>query len=113
MRYVDCLIESSSVCARHTFQAVNGIIMWRLNVLDELTDVPNKAGEAYKRLYHQEWRSSQVIQATAEGNTFRGFLGDYSIKILQGSVVLGEMEFTLDTDLEITCAGDASNVICA
>jgi hypothetical protein len=87
--------------------------MWQLNILDETTKLPNKAGETYQRLYHQEWRSSQVIQAAADGNTFRGFLGDYSIKLLQGSVLLSEMEFTLDTDLEITCTGDASNVICS
>ena len=61
--------------------------MWALNILDDKSDLPIKARESYQRLYHEEWRSSQVIQATAEGNTFRGFLGDYSIKLLQGSDV--------------------------
>jgi hypothetical protein len=58
------------------------MLMWALNIL------PHKAGEFYRRLYHEEWRSSQVIhQATTEGNTARRFLGDYSIKLLQGSAV--------------------------
>ena len=83
------------------------MLIWALNIL------PNKAGESYQRLYHEEWISSQVIhQATAEGNTFRGFLGDYSLKLLQGSDVFPEMEFTLDGDFEITCSGDTSRVIC-
>ena len=70
------------------------MLIWALNIL------PNKAEESYQRLYHEEWISSQVIhQATAEGNTFRGFLGDYSLKLLQGSDVFTQMEFTLDGDL--------------
>ena len=87
--------------------------MWALNILDDNSDLPNKAGESYQRLYHEEWRSSQMIQATTEGNGFRGFLGDYSLKLIKGSDVLVEMEFTLDADLEIICSGAASNVICA
>ena len=83
------------------------MLIWALNIL------PNKAGESYQRLYHEEWRSSQLIQATIEENLFRGFLGDYSMKLLQGSDVFAEMDFTLDGDLEITCSGDASYVTCA
>ena len=62
---------------------------------------------------NEDWRSSQLIQAMTEGNTFRGFLGDYSMKLLQGYDVLTEMDFTLDEDFEIICSGDASNVVCA
>ena len=87
--------------------------MWQLNILDDTTDLPNKAGETYQRLYQEEWRSSQLIQARPEGITFRGFHGDYSIKLLQGSDVLTEAEFSLDGDLEITCSGDSSNVTCS
>ena len=93
-------------------QAVHGILMWHLNILDENTSLPNKAGDKYLQLYKEEWRSSQTCQGSSTGTRFRGFLGDYSMKVLHGSEVLSELEFTLDEDLQIACSGDSSNLHC-
>ena len=89
--------------------------MWHLRddgILDENTSLPNKAGEAYMKLYNQEWRTSKTIQISSEWTGFRGFLGDYSMKVLRGSEVLSELEFTLEEDLKIACSGDSSNLHC-
>jgi GH35 family endo-1,4-beta-xylanase len=93
--------------------AVDGILMWNMNILDADTDLPNKAGEEYQRLYHEEWRSSQTIQASAAGLTFRAFLGHYSIRVLQGAEVLAEQEFSLDEDVHIACTEDSSGISCS
>ena len=54
-----------------------------------------------------------MLQVNQDGSTFRGFMGDYSLKLLQGSNVLGEMEFKLEDDLEIVCDGNVSIVLCS
>ena len=88
--------------------------MWALEtILDDDTNLPNKAGEVYERLYHEEWRTNQLIPATHTRVTVRGFLGEYRIRILQGSEVLTELEFTLDQDLEISCTGTPASVTCS
>ena len=84
--------------------------MWDLNILDAETDLPNKAGEIYQRLYHEEWRSSQILQGNEKH--FRGFMGTYKMKILKDSLVLGEFSFQLENDLEIKCKVDLSNALC-
>ena len=81
--------------------------MWALEtMLDDDTNQPNKAGEVYERLYHEEWRTNMLVPTTYGSRvTVRGFLGEYRVRILQGSEVLTELEFTLDQDLEISCTG--------
>ena len=85
--------------------------MWALNILDDATNLPNQAGEAYASLYHEEWRTREIIAASL--GTVRAFLGDYSLRILQGSQVVTQFDFTLDQDLEITCTGAPSTVLCS
>ena len=43
--------------------------MWNMNILDEETNLPNKAGETYQRLYNEEWRSSQLLEELSEENS--------------------------------------------
>lgn len=89
--------------------------MWALEtILDDDTNLPNKAGEVYERLYHDEWRTNHLVPATLQMTvSVRGFLGDYRIRIIQGSEVLSELEFTLDQDLEISCTGTLANITCS
>ena len=89
--------------------------MWALEtILDDDTDLPNKAGEVYERLYHDEWRTNHLVPATLQMTvSVRGFLGDYRIRLIQGSEVLSELEFTLDQDLEISCTGTLANITCS
>ena len=86
--------------------------MWALEtILDDDTNLPNKAGEVYERLYHDEWRTNHLVPATLQMTvSVRGFLGDYRIRIIQGSEVLSELEFTLYQDLEISCTGTLANI---
>ena len=74
---------------------------------------PNKAGEAYQRLYHQEWRSSQVLDPTftSEGQAdfaFRGFKGKYDFKLIKDgeTIYFGEYELLDDADLMCIYLGD-------
>ena len=70
--------------------------------------------EVYERLYHFEWRTNHLVPATLQMTvSVRGFLGDYRIRIIQGSEVLSELEFTLDQDLEISCTGTLANITCS
>ena len=89
--------------------------MWALEtILDDDTNLPNKAGEVYERLYHDEWRTNYLVPATLQMTvSARGFLGDYRIRLIQGSEVLSELEFTLDQDLEISCTGTLANITCS
>ena len=89
--------------------------MWALEtILDDDTDLPNKAGEVYERLYHDEWRTNHLVPATLQMTvSVRGFLGDYRIRLIQGSEVISELEFTLDQDLEISCTGTLANITCS
>ena len=94
--------------------AVAGILSWRTNTL-EADNTPNKAGQAYINLYHQEWRSDQVLRP-AQSNTaaFRGFRGGYEVRIKRGDQVLAEMEFTLEGDRTFDCVADIilETIIC-
>ena len=88
---------------------------WLCDELLDSNNLPNKAGEAYIRLFHEEWMTKMTIQAyrNEDGYFFKGFMGDYNLKILQGSTIIGEIEFKLDHDLEIFCIGDGfSSIIC-
>ena len=70
------------------FQAVAGILMWELNILEEGSWQPNLAGQEYLRLTREEWSSSQLLlPEDIEGEektafTFMGFLGDYVLRLL-------------------------------
>ena len=86
--------------------------MWSLNILDESTDLPNKAGDMYKQLYHTDWRSNTNLKVIPEGQQFRGFKGDYNMKLVNSEGILTEIKFTLEDDLEIYCDGDTSTVVC-
>ena len=51
------------------FKAVNGILMWALNILDETSNLPNKAGNTYKKLYHNEWKTKETVQVNSNENS--------------------------------------------
>ena len=94
--------------------AVEGILSWRTNTL-EADNTPNKAGQAYINLYHQEWRSDQVLRPTqSDSAVFRGFRGGHEMRIKRGDQVLAKMEFTLDGDRTFDCVADIilETIIC-
>ena len=86
--------------------------MWNLNILDDVTSLPNKAGETYARLYHQDWRSDMSLQVDGGGANFRGFMGNYTVTILKGSTILTEFQFQLHTNTMIACEGGATGLTC-
>ena len=86
--------------------------MWYMNILDEETDLPNKAGEAYQRLYHEEWRSSQLLTVSEGKASFRGFHGQYLLRLLKGSEVLVVKDFLLEDDLQIVCTEEQASIVC-
>ena len=95
-----------------SLEAVEGIVAWRTNTLaSDMT--PNKAGLAYINLYHQHWRSSQslVPDQTTEAS-FRGFRGDYSIRIKKDGEVLARIEFPLDGDVTFDCVSQLNSLNC-
>ena len=58
-------------------------------------------------MYHEEWRTNKVLEN--EGTdiedelakfSFRGFKGDYEIKLMDSSVELGKWTANLDYDTE-------------
>ena len=87
-------------------QAVRGILSWKTNTLD--TDhTPNKAGEAWRHLYHSEWRSDQVFSpAHPTEAAFRGFKGGYKVRVKRQEQVLAELEFQLEDDKTFDCISD-------
>ena len=91
---------------RNIFKAIHGILSWRTNTLND-DNTPNKAGQAYIKLYQEEWRSSQTLIPTDNSNVeFRGFLGDYNVKIKKGNQELAEVQFRLDDDISFDCISD-------
>ena len=86
-------------------EAVQGILMWRLNILDE-DNLPNKAGKAYVNLYHGEWRTNEIKSIDPQGFDIRGFKGDYTFELKRGEEVLHSLEFVLNDDIEIECNGN-------
>ena len=70
-------------------------------------NTPNKAGEAYIKLYHDEWRSSQSVLPTDPSKAeFRGFRGEYEVKIIRGDQELSEIRFKLEDDISFECISD-------
>ena len=91
--------------------------MWSLNILDESTDLPNKAGDRYRELYHSFWRSKWDLIINQDGQQagakVRGFKGDYNMKISRHPEgILSEINFTLEDDLEIYCDVDDNTIVC-
>ncbi|XP_023333585.1 uncharacterized protein LOC111705317 isoform X2 [Eurytemora carolleeae] len=98
-------------------EGVEGIMMWGFQrdyfslVENDLT--PNKAGEAYIRLFHEEWRSNMVVPGEQNQFDFRGFRGDYAISILSGDgVLVDDLRFTVDQDTELTCTLTNGQLTC-
>ena len=90
-----------------SFQSIHGIISWRMTTWDDSSNSPNKAGEAYINLYHKEWRTNEITAASATGTVeLRGFLGDYTITILENEMSLGDFQFSLDANVSIDCIKD-------
>ena len=81
------------------------ILSWRTNTLNE-DNTPNKAGEAYVKLYQEEWRSSLTLTPINNRVEFRGFCGDYNVKIIKGDQQLTEIQFRLEDDISVDCIAD-------
>ena len=87
-------------------QGIGGVLSWTLNTL-EPDYSPNKAGEAYVRLYQQEWRTKlAVTPQTSTTATFTGFQGQYQVNIKKNQQTLGELSFKLEGDIRFDCVRD-------
>ena len=82
--------------------------------LEETTYLLNKAGEAYRKLIHDEWNTQKTFEISHNEVRYdlRGFMGDYNLQILQGTTVVYELEFNLENNLEIFCISEDSDIIC-
>lgn len=79
-----------------------------------MAKAPNAAGEAYLRLYNEQWRSSGLVTPTESGSVeIRGFMGDYTIQVRRGPEVMAEVVISLAEDTEVTCAYQAGALSCA
>ena len=69
---------------------------------------PNKAGEAYIKLYQDDWRTWEFMIPTNSSHIeFRGFHGDYNIKIYnQDWIIESQFQFNLKDDIVIDCDKD-------
>jgi len=117
-------------------EGVEGILMWRLDIMDELSGEPNKAGLEYIRLTQEEWRSSQIISSKVVATdkmsvkdnisatdkmsetdkdlttnkdklkatfAFRGFMGNYRLRLLQGPEEIGTLEMNVHGNVNLQC----------
>lgn len=98
-----------------SLEGIEGIMMWgfmkEFGSLVDADSVPNKAGEAYINLYHNEWRTNLVLPAEGTELNFRGFRGDYELAIIEGSTGNSyTYKFTVDEDTDVSCdiTGDFS-----
>ena len=95
-------------------QAVAGILSWKTNTLSS-DNTPNKAGQAYINLYHQEWRSDLVLRPTqTDTAAFRGFRGGYMVRIKRGDQLMAQIQFYLEEDISFECVADPvlETIIC-
>jgi len=96
-----------------SLESINGFLMWHFsngkdsNIVDTDTFTTNLAGEKYISLYHEEWRTNATLedQGTENENeiatfSFRGFKGDYNIKLMDGDNELKSWTLNLDEDSE-------------
>jgi len=91
-----------------SLEAVHGILSWNMNIVDEVTTEPNKAGQEYLRLTKEEWSSSQTLSPSATQDKatfmFRGFKGYYSFRFhLNGEQYGDTMNITIMEDKIIQC----------
>jgi len=91
-----------------SLEAVHGVISWNMNIVDEVTTEPNKAGQEYLRLTKEEWSSSQLLSPTAGLDlatfNFRGFKGYYSFRFLLDGEQYGDgMNVTIKEDTVLRC----------
>jgi len=126
-------------------EGVEGILMWRLDIIDEMSGEPNKAGLEFIRLTQEEWRSSQLISSKVLSSNkrdkvsdkvssrsetsevvsdkyehrstatfaFRGFMGDYRLRLLHGSESYGTFEMVVRDDVNLQCTlGQDQQLIC-
>ena len=93
-------------------KAIEGIVCWRTNTLDE-NNSPNLAGQAYIRLYQEEWRSSQELAVSQPGAaSFSGFRGDYTVRIMRDGIEIENIQFTLNENVSIKCVNDSVSLNC-
>lgn len=82
--------------------------MWNLNIIDSETSEPNKAGEEFIRLTQEEWMSNMLVEPTVletgVGFHFRGFKGNYILRVVQGGEEVGEVEVEVTEDTTINCS---------
>jgi len=77
-----------------------------MNIVDEVTSEPNKAGQEYLRLTKEEWNSSQLVSPENGSDTFafRGFEGNYRFRFLLHGEQFGDgMDVELAGDLNLHC----------
>ena len=112
-----------------SIKGIFGIVAWRQTTFDFVGKAPNVAGEAYLRLYNDQWRTSGdmrflvkilynsfpglVTPAESGSVEIRGFKGDYSIQVRRGAEELAELAVSLTEDKEVTCAYQAGAMDCA
>lgn len=96
-------------------EGVGGMLMWhfgkegRHNIVNPVTMEPNAAGQAYLRLYHQEWRTKEVLESSNGNFDFRGFMGTYNLKLWEDNKLLKDwnMDIEKDTTACVTVGGGA------
>jgi len=94
-------------------EGIFGIVSWKSTTLDSPDYLPNKAGEAYMKLYHEEWRSSAVVVPSSSNvETFRGFEGDYRIVMKKDGDILADFTIPLVGDSSLECVYAIDKVEC-
>lgn len=78
-----------------------------MSTWDYDTRRPNKAGEAYMKLYNEKWRSKETIQPhQSDYVIFRGFDGTYKIQIMENQNILTELDISLTEPMSVDCVKD-------
>jgi len=94
-------------------EGIFGIVAWKPTTLNSPDYLPNKAGEAYMKLYHEEWRSSAVVvPSSSDVETFRGFEGDYRITMKKNGDIVADFTFPLVGDSSMECVYVIDKVEC-
>ena len=94
-------------------KAVEGIVSWKTNTLDG-DNKPNKAGQAYIKLYQEDWRSTQeLVPSQSAAASFSGFRGDYTVRIKKDGVVLSNIQFTLRENMSFKCVNNSNSLNCS
>ena len=85
-------------------EGVGGMLMWNFGkegqheIVNPATIEPNAAGQVYLRLYHQEWRTKEMLEGSNGNFQFRGFKGAYNLKLREGNKLLKEWNMELEKD---------------